>query len=103
MKTKQFIEQIKDIFQCDSVRISKPLDKMFLIIGFRKNTADNEGQWYRNGEPIDFDYIEEQVIANGDNFTELLESAKHYKKLLDTDWTKPENWENYIKELKSIK
>jgi hypothetical protein len=103
MRTKEFIAEIKKMFGCDSVRISRPLGRMFLIIGFNKNTADNEGQWYRNGEPIDFEYLEEQVIANGVCLDELLANAQHYKKLLDTDWTKPENWKRYIKELKTQK
>ena len=29
--------------KCDTARISKPCDKMYLIIGFNRNTKDDEG------------------------------------------------------------
>jgi hypothetical protein len=71
---------------CDTARISKPMGKLFLIIGTRRNTkADppEHGKWFKNGEPIDFDYIEEHVIASGGTEAELLESARAYRRRLN--------------------
>ena len=78
------ITKYKRMFGCDTARISKPLGSgnMYLIIGYKRNTKDTAGQWYKNGEPIDFDFVEQKVVASGANEDELLEDAKRYKKLL---------------------
>lgn len=68
--------------KCDAARISKPLDIMFLIIGFNRNTKDDDGVWVnQDNERIDFDYVQESVVANGRTKKELIESAKEYQRL----------------------
>lgn len=78
-----------EIVECDTSRIRKfdsPIDgKMFLVIGFNRNTKDDSGQWCKDAlgkEPIpDWDYVEEKVVASGKTEEELIESAKEYKRL----------------------
>ena len=78
----KLLNKFKKIFKCDSVRILQPSNKMFLIIGYKKNTKDDIYVWYtQNGRLKNFDYIEEKVIASGHNEKELLISAKEYKRL----------------------
>lgn len=78
MDTSRFVR----MFQCDTARIIQSGRRMFLIIGHRRSTKDDAGQWERNGEPYDFEYVAEQVVASGDTEAELLASAKEYKRLL---------------------
>ncbi len=77
MNTRRYVR----MFKCDTARISKVGNRMFLLIGHRRSTKDDTGQWERNGEPYDFEYVAEKVIASGDNEAELLASAKEYKRL----------------------
>ena len=77
----RFVAQCRGIIECDTARISKPCNRMFLIIGFNRNTKDDEWPWYRNGEQYDFDYVREQVVASGDTEEELLRSTREYKRL----------------------
>jgi hypothetical protein len=78
----RLIRRFVRMFGCDTARISKPRGKLFLIIGHNRNTRDDAGRWFKNGEPIHFDYVKEKVIASGDTPDELMESAKEYKRLL---------------------
>jgi len=72
------------IIKCDTARISK-YDKMYLVIGFNRNTKDDIGQWCRDSagnDPIpDWDYVAEKVVASGKTDQELIESAKEYQRL----------------------
>lgn len=60
---------------------------MFLILGWKSNTAADRakypdaGQWERDGEPFDFDYVREEVVASGDTDDELIKSAEFYHSL----------------------
>lgn len=87
------IEKCKEIVKCDTARISKPLDRMFFIIGFNRNTKDDPGQFIKNGEPYDFDYVQENVIASGYSDDELIENVKEYQRLCGI------TWEQYFQEL----
>lgn len=79
-----------EMFGCDAARIINPLGvQMFLIIGHSRNTKQDEGQWIRNGEPFDFDYLQEQVIASGTNVKELFKSARAYKRMLQKESVNP--------------
>lgn len=81
------------MFGCDTARITSPCGTHYLVLGWNKNTKterENGGdtsRWYKDGEPIDFDYIHEQIVASGNTFTELIKSAKHYKKLMKMKWS----------------
>lgn len=86
--------------KCDTARISKPLKdgKMFLIIGFNRNTKNDEGQWVNeNGEAFYFDYVQESCVASGHCADELIDSAKEYQRLCGI------TWEEYFAELKQKK
>ena len=84
---KKLIAKCREIIECDTARISKPLDRMFLIIGFNRNTKENKtSRWERNGKPFHFDYVEEKIIASGNTEKELIESVKEYKRLGSISW-----------------
>ncbi len=88
------IKKCRKIIKCDSARISRPLKTMYLIIGFKRNTKDDHtSQYLKNGEPFDFEYMEERVIAHGNTEEELLASVKEYKRLCGI------TWEEYFKEI----
>lgn len=95
----ELIKKCKEIITCDTARISQ-YDKMFLIIGFNKNTKtdDRNGVWCNElGEEIHFDYLEEYCIASGKTEEELLDSVKEYKRL------QAMNWNDYILEMSNKK
>lgn len=55
-----------DLLEYDTARVVKTIGgKLFLIIGNKKDTRDNVGQWYANNMPINFDYLEEKCVASG--------------------------------------
>ncbi len=86
---QELVKKCRDIITCDTARISKPLSngKMFLIIGFTRNTKEDHGQWVnQNGERMDFDYVYESVIASGYTDEELIDSTKEYLRLCGTTW-----------------
>jgi hypothetical protein len=74
----ELLDKFKEMFGCDTARITKPIDRMFLIIG---DKCRSEGQWFRNGEPHSFDYIAEKCIASGYTEDELIASAEKYRRL----------------------
>ncbi len=94
----RLIERSVRLFGCDSARIAKPGETMFLVLGWNRNTAkDREkdpgaGQWVKDGIPYDFDYLHEKAVASGRTEKELLASAKEYKRLLGL------TMEEYIRE-----
>lgn len=87
------VMQCREIIECDTARISSPLGKMFLVIGFNRNTKDDERQWMKDGEPYDFYYVAEKTVASGETEDELLASVREYKRLCDM------NMEEYMREL----
>jgi len=92
----ELADECKKYVTCDTARISKPLEdgKMFLIIGFNRNTKEDEEQWVnQDGERIDFDYVQESCIAAGKTKDKLIDSAKEYERLCGI------TWEEYFNEL----
>lgn len=77
------------LFKCDTARVTAPVRKKFLVIGWNKRS---EGQWHnQNGEPQNFDYVQESVIACGWTWDALQQSARRYKRLLsanNTGWAR---------------
>ena len=71
------------LFRCTRTRIIRAGDTLFLILGNKKRS---EGEWFKSTpsglEPMNFDYIEEQVVASGLTLSALEKSAKAYKQLL---------------------
>ncbi len=84
---QRLIKLFISMLGCDTARISQPCGKMFLVIGFNRNTKDDAGRWTKNGEPINFDYVREKVVASGNTPSELIRSAKEYKRLSRLSWT----------------
>jgi hypothetical protein len=97
MKRKDLINECKKIVKCDTARISKPMKTMFLVIGFNRNTKDDPGINLLNGQPVNWDYVQESVIASGKTAKELIESTKEYNRLCGI------SMEQYINELRSKK
>lgn len=83
---EDLIAKCREIVKCDTARISKPGDRMFCIIGFTRNTKDDPGQFIKNGERFDFDYVQEKVIASGHTDDELIENVKEYQRLCGITW-----------------
>lgn len=94
MKTKtddysELLKRCREIVECDTARISRPLvdGRMYLIIGFNRNTKDDSGQYVdENGVRKDFDYIKESIVASGFTEDELIASAKEYVKIQGMTW-----------------
>ena len=93
------IQECRKHIRCDTARISKICGKMYLIIGFNRNTKDDTGNQIVNedNERVDFDYIRESVVASGDTEEELINSAKEYGELSNM------TWEQYFGKCKSNK
>lgn len=98
-RKQEALEKLRELFpDADNIRISDPVDTMFAIVGEETSTGDDTGQWTRfdpdEGEykDIDFNYLDETIVASGDTVDEIMESAKHYKRLQDM------SYEEYLKE-----
>lgn len=92
------IEECRKYIVCDTARISKPDNKMFLIVGFDRNTKNDEGKWINQDNKIfNFDYVQESVVASGCNEKELIESVKEYARLSKLTWNE------YFEELREKK
>ena len=94
---ESLVKECRKHIRCDAARISKICGKMYLIIGFNRNTKDDIGSQIINedNERVDFDYIRESVVASGDTEEELINSAKEYGKLSNM------SWEQYFDKCKS--
>lgn len=77
-----------DLIGCDTARILKPGGRMFLLVGYKRNTANSPdgGAWFKNGQRMDFDYTEEHTVASGETVEELMRSAKDYALLKGLTW-----------------
>ncbi len=83
----KLVLECRKYVKCDTARISKPGNRMFLIIGFNRHTKDDEGIWInQNNKRIDFDYVQETVVASGNNKKELIISTKEYQRLCGITW-----------------
>jgi hypothetical protein len=81
-KAAPLVPRFIRMFKCATARLSRPCGRhWYLIIGFKRNTKNDSGQWYRDGKPWNFTYTAEKVIASGRTLAALVEGAKRYKKL----------------------
>ena len=82
-KEKLLKRYFKILFKCDNVRFISPLkDKIFLVLGKKRNTKEDKGTWVnQNGEVQNWDYLIETTVASGHNISELIANAKRYKTL----------------------
>ena len=90
---ERLVMRCRGIIKCDTARITKPCKRMYLVIGFNRNTRGDEGQWIKNGKSYDFDYVAETTVASGETREELIASAREYKRLCDI------TMEDYLKDL----
>jgi hypothetical protein len=69
------------MFRADGSRFPCPLgEKIFLIIGTKRNTKMDKGQWVNEkGDAGHWDYLAEVCIASGSDVGGLIESARRYK------------------------
>lgn len=95
--TEMLAERLRKMFGRDVARISKPVDRMFLILGTIRNTRKDGPRWYRNNKRINFDFISEECVASGNTEDELIQSAEEYKRLLDAP-TKEDAWNEYFRQ-----
>lgn len=82
------VQRLQELFpDADTVWISSPCGRMFLIIGHKRHTKDDHGQWVdQDGTARDWEYISEKVIASGNTDDELVDDAKRYKRLEHMTW-----------------
>jgi len=73
---------LRDLFDADHDRIIHPQDTMFAIVGWLQSTKDDEGQWTKNGEPVDFEYHSEHIVGSGETYQDLREAVRDYKRLM---------------------
>lgn len=85
----KLIKYFKTLFpQADSVRISAPCDRMYLILGYKRSTKDDPGQWVdQDGNPRDWEYIDESTVAIGETGEELIQSAHNYERISKMSWS----------------
>ncbi len=82
------------MFNCDAADVRVVNGTYFLILGWNRNTRQEmTAQWYKDGQPMHFDYVEQKVVASGRSLKELRASAREYKRL--TQMT----MEQYLKEV----
>lgn len=84
--TDLIVNRFCEMFDCDAARVSRPCGRSYLILGTRRNTRESGGQWYKDGDAIDFDYLDERVVASGETEEELIVSAEEYKRLQEGGW-----------------
>lgn len=91
-------EEYTSLCGSDSARIAEFPGTKFLILGWNKNTKTEReagrdaGQYFRDGEPIDFDYLHEEVVASGGTDAQLEESVREYLRI------RTMSMEEYLKE-----
>lgn len=85
MTQSEIVAYCKRELLCDSARFTYLGEKIFLVVGWRKATEQGNGQWYRNGEPWDFDYLEEHCIAVGHTLDEVMRHARYFNMLEGVD------------------
>lgn len=85
MKQETLINKTIELIGCDKARISSPGSTHFMIIGYRRNTKEDSGQWVQNGKTFDFDYFREYCIASGETYGELWEDVEKYAELINND------------------
>lgn len=74
--------------KADEARITMPAGKMFLVLGYKRNTKDDPGQWVdQDGNERDWQYLHEETVASGETEAELIACAKHYKRLQGMKWS----------------
>jgi hypothetical protein len=72
----------------DEARISTPAGKMFLVLGYKRHTKDDPGQWVdQDGNALDWEHLHEETVASGETEEELVSSAKHHKRLQGMKWS----------------
>jgi hypothetical protein len=87
-------KRCKKYIKCDTARISMPQHKMYLIIGFNRNTKDDGYVRFLDGKQVEYNYVYEKTVASGATEEELIASAKEYQRLCSV------TWEQYFEEIR---
>ena len=83
MTGSTLLSRTQRLLRCDHVRISKPKEKMFCIIGWNRRS---EGVWInQEGQRQYFDYVEEKVVASGYTFRQLWADTWRYWRAVRID------------------
>lgn len=85
---RDFLAWVKELLGCDAVRLSvfhNP-PRLFAIIGHVRSTKEDERDhgtvWHTDkGDRVDFDYLVEHTVANGNSMEELKISVEDYHRL----------------------
>lgn len=96
MTEKQLKQKVKELFKCDNVQLCKPQNTIFVIIENKKTSSN----WYNEkGEPIVFEYLDEQIIGHGESYQEAWKNVKYCKKLSSLTITEAvvEDWRRRLK------
>jgi hypothetical protein len=81
MTKSKLLSKVKKLFNCDEVRILRPTYTIFVLVG---NWKRSEGEWSKNGEPFDFDFLKEEIVGRGRTYAKCWKDCKLYKKLCNT-------------------
>lgn len=86
----ELIDEAVSILGCDTARISSPAGRHFLIIGWNRRS---EGEWFdQHGNPKNFDYVEERVVAHGNTLEEVRDDMWSYKGISQMSWDEYFKW-----------
>lgn len=73
------IDNVIEFLDCDNAEISQVGNTYFLFLCHNRHS---ENEWYKEPYgPVNFDYVERQVVASGHTLEELNESMRFYIKL----------------------
>lgn len=90
-------ERYRKLLDVDNVRFSCLADKVFLIVGTKRNTKDDLGFWIdESGNEKNWDYLVEKVVASGRTEKELDNSVNKYLYMCDI------TMEQYLEDLYEI-
>lgn len=83
------IKRFRQMFpEADAARIIAVGGKLFLVLGYNRNTKDDPGQWVdQDGKGRDWDYVHAETVASGDTEADLIASAEYYKRLQGMKWS----------------
>lgn len=77
------LRRLRYIFpDADNIRISDPRQTIFAIVGDETiGRCVKKEKGSDTYEEVDFEYVDERIVASGDTVVELVESALKYKRV----------------------
>lgn len=83
MTESELIKNICKHWPCDAARVIQfeHTEEKFLVLGWNKRS---ENEWFnQDNEPVNFDYLEEKILARGTTIEELWSNIVELKKQED--------------------